>query len=242
MISASEWNRIRYSAWAPFYDVVVRMLRDKRRRSLEVAQLKPGERVLLLGAGTGLDLELIGLGPCLTAIDISPAMVKRLRERAKRLGRDVDIRVMDAQYLEFPDDSFDVVILHFVLAVIPDPIRAIREVTRVLRPSGRVLVLNKFVPDHKKPQVVMRMLNPIVRVIATDLTCKLGPIVAASGLHVAYEEPSGFGGFFKIALLRKGKEAPPAPGQRTVKMHFPPAVPKALGIQTEPAAAEQLLL
>lgn len=203
MIISEEWARIRYAAWAPFYDVLVAMLQDKRRRSMELANIEAGERVLLLGAGTGLDLELMSPGPKISAIDITPCMIKRLRQRAARLGLEVDARVMDGQNLEYPDESFDVVLLHFVLAVMPDPVRALHEVTRVLRPGGRVVVLNKFVRDDEKPNFWMRMINPIARFFVTDMTCKLGPIVAASDLKLAYEEHLGVGGFFKVALLRK---------------------------------------
>lgn len=203
MFDASNWNRVRYAVWAPFYDVLVGMLEEKRRRSIELAALQPGEQVLMLGAGTGLDLEYIAPGPRITAIDITPAMISRLRKRASRLKLDVEARVMDGQQLEFPDASFDVVILHFVLAVMPDPARALREVSRVLRPDGRVIVLNKFVPDDRQPSFLSRLLNPLVRIVATDLTCKLGPLLAASDLRIRYQELTGFRGCFKIAILKK---------------------------------------
>lgn len=203
MIDATRWNRIRYAIWAPFYDVLVGMLEEKRRRSIELAALQPGERVLVLGAGTGLDLEYIKPGPQITAIDITPEMISRLEKRAGRLGLDVDARVMDGQQLEFPDASFDVVILHFVLAVMPDPPRALREVSRVLRPNGRVIILNKFVPDDRNPSLLSRLSNPLVRIIATDITAKLGPIVSETDLQVDYQEVVGFGGLFKTAILIK---------------------------------------
>jgi phosphatidylethanolamine/phosphatidyl-N-methylethanolamine N-methyltransferase len=203
MNNASDWHRIRYAVWAPLYDPLVNsILRNERQRSMELVDIQPGERVLIVGAGTGLDLELIPPGSDISAIDITPAMVKRLQKRATRLGLAVDATVMDAQNLKYEDDSFDVVIVHFVLAVVPDPVKMMREVSRVLRGTGRVVVLNKFVPDDEKPALVMRMLNPLVRLCVTDLTCKLGPIVAASGMRVTYEEELGATRAFKVALLK----------------------------------------
>jgi ubiquinone/menaquinone biosynthesis C-methylase UbiE len=203
MINWTEWNRVLYSGWAPFYDVLVAMLEDKRRASMELADVRPKERVLLLGAGTGLDLKYLPGDADITAIDISPAMVGRLKRRAADLGVGVNAQVMDGQSLEFASNSFDVVILHFVLAVIPDPLRAINEVERVLKPDGRAVILNKFAEDDAEPSVVLRLANKVVRPLITDITCQLKPIVQASGLQPMYVQKLGAGGFFKVAMLQK---------------------------------------
>ena len=77
----------------------------------------------IVGAGTGLDLPLLCPGLQLTAVDLTPAMIRRLTKRAARLELPIDARVMDAHELEFADGSFDVVILHLILAVVPDPVK-----------------------------------------------------------------------------------------------------------------------
>jgi len=196
-------NRVRYTLWAPIYDLLARWLKSRRRRSLKLLDLQPGERVLLVGAGTGLDLDLIRPGPLLTAIDLVPAMVKRLRRRARRRGIEVDARVMDAHALEFPDGSFDVVILHFIVAVIPDPVRCVRQAARVLRPGGRAAILDKFVPDGGKAPLSVRLVSPLIRVLATELTRQLGPILEGSGLRIVREEPLGMHGMMKVVILTK---------------------------------------
>lgn len=203
MMSLTNWNRLLYAAWAPFYDVLVFSLESKRRKSLELASVLPTEKVLLIGAGTGLDLKYLPRQADITAVDLTPAMIRRLQARAQNLEMEVDAQVMDAQSLTFPDNSFDVVILHFVLAVIPDPVMAIREVNRVLRPGGRAVILNKFVKDGSKPSISLRLTNKLVRLLATDITCQLGPIAAVSGMQKVYEQEIGPGGFFKIAILVK---------------------------------------
>lgn len=207
MINWTHWNRGVYAVWAPFYDVLVRMLEEKRRYALQLASLNGGEKVLIIGAGTGLDLPYLPPDCEITAVDITPAMTKRLVQRADKLGLRVDCRIMDAQCLDIPDESFDVVILHFVLAVIPDPTRAIQEAARVLKPAGRVIILNKFVPDDSRPSKLTRFVNLGVRLVATDITCSLGPLVTASGLQRKHEETLGVGGFFKVAILEKGAPA-----------------------------------
>ncbi|MBE3070109.1 MAG: methyltransferase domain-containing protein [Planctomycetes bacterium] len=203
--NSNTGQRVRYTLWAPVYDRLAWVFARRRRRSIKRADLKPGERVLILGAGTGLDLDFIGPGTILTAIDLTPAMLERLRRRAQRLGVEVDTRVMDGAALEFPDGSFDVALLHLIVAVIPDPGRCVREVARVLRPGGRAVIFDKFCPDDKRPSIVVRILNPIARCLfGTDSTRRLGPILEGSGLKIVHEEPAGLRGLFKIVQVRKG--------------------------------------
>ena len=120
-VNTNWWNRARYTLYAPVYDVVVRRLHRGRRRALALLDVQPGERVLIVGCGTGLDLELLPSSCPVTAVDLTPAMVEKTRARAAALGLAVDARVMDASRLEFADGSFDCVLLHLILAVVPDP-------------------------------------------------------------------------------------------------------------------------
>lgn len=201
--NTNSWRRIIYSAWAPLYDHLARAFKAQRRRALELAAPKAGERVLLVGAGTGLDLEVMPPGPQLMATDLTPAMLEILKKRAQRLGLAVDARVMDGQALEFPDGSFDWVILHLILAVIPDPVRCLREAVRVLRPGGHVLIFDKFLPDGERPPLFFRLINPVLSFLGTEVTRQLGPILEGSGLTITHEEPAGGGGILKIVILRK---------------------------------------
>ncbi|MGE5607846.1 MAG: class I SAM-dependent methyltransferase [Bacillota bacterium] len=208
MFSKSNiWKRFSYTLWAPVYDLIVKPLfGPKRRRSIELLDLKAGERVLLVGAGTGLDLEYLPPGPVVVATDLTPAMIARLQRRAERLGMNVDARVMDGHALKFPDASFDAVILHLIVAVIPDPVKCLKEVARVLRPGGRAVIFDKFVPDDQRSPLVLRLLNPLTSLFGTEITRKLGPLLAQAGLRSVREEPAGVGGLLKIALVRKPEE------------------------------------
>ena len=206
-MAAPDWNRIRYTLYAPVYDLALARLplfRRGRRRSIALAALRPGERVLLVAAGTGLDLEFLPDGLDVVATDVTPAMVRRLDARARALraaGRDLRVRAerMDAARLALPDASVDCVLLHLALAVVPDPVAAIRETARVLRPGGRVAVFDKFLPDGARASVGRRVASAIARVIATDLNRQLGPLLAAAGLREVVREPAGFGGTFVVA-------------------------------------------
>lgn len=206
MAIGPAWNRIRYTLYAPVYDWALRRLavfRRGRRRAFELARLRPGERVLLVASGTGLDLEFIPAGVDVTAIDITPAMVVRTKRRAWRLAIPIEARVMDAAALEFPDESFDCVVLHLTLAVVPDPVATIREAARILVPGGRVSVFDKFLPDGATASAGRRAASAVAGILATELNRQLGPLVDVAELRLARREPVGLNGAFVVARLEK---------------------------------------
>jgi ubiquinone/menaquinone biosynthesis C-methylase UbiE len=112
---------------------------------------------------------------------------------------------MDGQALEYEDGSFDAVLLHLILAVIPDPARCLAEAARVLKANGRIGIFDKFVPDRESVPLWRRVANLATNLLATDITRRLGDILTASGapLRVVHDESVGVLGFFRIVLLRK---------------------------------------
>jgi phosphatidylethanolamine/phosphatidyl-N-methylethanolamine N-methyltransferase len=199
----NRWRRVTYNLYAGGYDLVVRIFSGARRRAIEGLALRPGERLLIAGAGTGLDLPHIPRGVRIAAVDISPRMLDRLKRRAARLGIEVDARAGDAQALEFPDASFDAALLHLILAVVPDPVRCAREAARVLRPGGRASIFDKFAPDGARPPLILRLLNPLATIVASELTRQLGPILEGSGLEIVREESRGPSGYLKIVTVER---------------------------------------
>lgn len=198
-----RWNRTRYDAYAPVYDLFVQRLgfmERGRRRALEMAQLAAGERVLIVAAGTGLDLPHIPQGVEVTAIDISRAMLARLVIRGE--GRVAAAR-MDAARLGFRHSSFDCVLLHLAIAVVPDPAGTMREAVRVLRPGGRVSVFDKFLPDDAVASPLRRAAGALASIVATNLNRQLGPLLSAGGLTLRERESVGLGGLFVAARAEK---------------------------------------
>jgi ubiquinone/menaquinone biosynthesis C-methylase UbiE len=202
------WNRLRYTVWAPAYDVIVRAagFDTARRLSIERLRLTSGDRVLIVGAGTGLDLDFLPSNVHVTAIDVTPAMLKYLERRAAATGQSVTARIMDARQLAFPDSSFDAVVMHLILAVMPEPERGLMEAVRVLKPGGRIAVFDKFLSDEEHPSLKRQLLNAIAKPLFSDLNRRFGPLIAGTRLVIEQDEPLAFGGTYRAVTLVKPAE------------------------------------
>jgi ubiquinone/menaquinone biosynthesis C-methylase UbiE len=176
---------------------------DARRTSIQRLGLREGDRVLIIGAGTGLDLEYLPPGVDITAIDITPAMLNRLERRAAQLKRTVSAHVMDARQLSFPDSSFHAVIMHLILAVMPEPERGLWEAFRVLKCGGRVAVFDKFLRDDERPSLKRQLLNLVAKPLFSDMNRRLGPLLGKTPAVIERDEPSAFGGMYRVVTLFK---------------------------------------
>lgn len=209
MFNTTTWNRIRYGLYAPVYDLVAdRAFRGPRRLALGQVTWQPGMRILLVGAGTGLDLPWLPRDVEVHATDLSPAMVRRIRQRAEALDRDVQADVMDAEQLDYPDDHFDVVVMHLILAVMPDPARGLGEARRVLKPEGQLCVMDKFQADDHPAGLVRRGLNALTSAIATDITRQARPLLEANGFIIKQDTPVMMGTLFRALLARPRDDSP----------------------------------
>jgi ubiquinone/menaquinone biosynthesis C-methylase UbiE len=199
------WNRLRYTVWAPAYDAIAGAagFDTARRLSIDRLRLAPGDRVLIVGAGTGLDLDFLPPNVHVTALDVTPAMLQHLERRAARMGRSVTTRIMDARQLAFPDSSFDAVVMHLILAVMPEPDRGLREAVRVLTPGGRIAVFDKFLRDEERASWKRRLLNAIAKPLFSDLNRRFGPLVAGTRLVIEHDEQVAFGGSYRVVTLVK---------------------------------------
>ncbi|MCL4849034.1 MAG: methyltransferase domain-containing protein [Acidobacteria bacterium] len=199
------WNRLRYTVWAPIYDTLAGAVGFDavRRESIARLGLREGHRLLVVGAGTGLDLPHVPRGVQVAAVDVTPAMVRRFEMRAARLGIAADARVADARDLPWAEASFDAAILHLVLSVMPAPEIGLREVARVVQPGGRVAVFDKFLGEHERPSARRHVLNALAKPLFSDMNRRLEPMVRHAGLVIERDEPSVFGGMYRLVTLSR---------------------------------------
>lgn len=211
---SNQWNVIVYRAWAPVYDrLLERVFRPGRAAAARAVALQPGERVLLMGVGTGLDLPLLPAGVHAVGVDLSAPMLERARERADRVPAHVDLHCGDASELELPAGSFDAAILNLVLSVVPDPVALLAQTMRALRPGGRAVVFDKFAPESRPPSPARRAANLVTRLFGTEVDRRLGELVSSAGCQVVSDEPSILRGQYRVVLLRRPDEpAPTAAG------------------------------
>lgn len=196
-------NQTIYKLWAPIYDKVMGPFAGKaRRHAIELLNLRAGESVLLAGVGTGLDLPHLPAGVKATGIDLSPAMLRKARDKAN--GRDATLLEMNAQALEFSNASFDIVILNLILSVVPDGAAAFREAWRVLRPGGRAVIFDKFASENGRISALRRGLGKIIALFGTDPNRRLSELIGCPpDLTIERNEPSLLHGQYRIVLLRK---------------------------------------
>ena len=120
-------------------------LHQGRVRAIERMAIKPGERVLEVGVGTGINALLYPRDCSVTGIDLTSSMLDKARDRVAREGiHNVRLLEMDAADLKFADDTFDIVYAPYVISVVPDPVAVAREMGRVCRRGGRIIFLNHF--------------------------------------------------------------------------------------------------
>jgi ubiquinone/menaquinone biosynthesis C-methylase UbiE len=199
----NQHNRLIYRVYAPIYDRFMRPFTDAaRRRAIELLALQPGERLLIPGIGTGLDLPFIAEGVHTTATDLSPDMLRQAR--AKAVARNVAFAIMDAQALGFPNASFDAVLLNLIVSVVPDGAAAFSAAWRVLRPGGRAVIFDKFLPEGATISPMRRAAGAIIRCLGTDPNRRLHEVLGSEGIRsIERDEPSLLGGQYRIVLLRK---------------------------------------
>lgn len=154
-----------YDRWAPVYDLVFGPVFERGRRASLVAAERIGGRILEVGVGTGISLPDYAPVNRIVGVDISAAMLEKARERVVTQGlRHVEaLDVMDAEHLNFPDDSFDVVVAQYVVTAVPDPEAALDEFARVLKPGGEIVILTRVGAEAGPRKAVEHFIAPAAR-------------------------------------------------------------------------------
>jgi phosphatidylethanolamine/phosphatidyl-N-methylethanolamine N-methyltransferase len=194
--------RLSYTLLAPFYDLVAKPAFAKaREKNLRLLPRGSPCNVLLSGVGTGLDLPYLPACHRYTGLDITHAMLERAMPRATDLN--IGWIQGDSQALPFKDACFDHAVLHLILAVVPDPAKALQEAARTLKPGGTILIFDKFLrPGARAP--LRRLLSPLAAGIATRTDVVFEEVLKKTpGLQVIGNEPALVGGWFRFIRLQK---------------------------------------
>jgi phosphatidylethanolamine/phosphatidyl-N-methylethanolamine N-methyltransferase len=152
-----------YAILSPVYDIIFdKVFHPGRVAAIDLLEIKPGDRVLEVGVGTGLNLPLYPRGCTIVGVDISKEMLRKARQRIDELGLgNVRLEVMDASRLAFEDQCFDHVIATYVISAVPDPVNTLREMRRVCRPRGHLVILNHFKSENPVIGALEEMLAPV---------------------------------------------------------------------------------
>ena len=195
-----------YRRLTPLYDIVFgALLQEGRRRAMDHLKPIPEELILEVGVGTGADLHKYPPSCRITAIDLSMAMIERARERAGRVNHSrVRFAQMDATRLAFPDASFDAVYAPHVVNVVPDAFAIGRELARVCRPGGRVVLLNHFHGVPETTNLTNQVAGRIANLFSVNWDVRLDEFLAHAGLEAIAVESVNQPRLSSVVLCRKG--------------------------------------
>lgn len=164
MSDSGEQIRKRYDRLAPYFDLLEGFLEGLlfRRLRKKLWSQAGGAHILEVGVGTGKNFPFYPADARITAIDFSPKMLEQARRKRDRKQLSVDLALMDAQSLDYADNSFDTVIASFVFCSVPKPRKGLRELYRVCKPGGQVLLLEHVLSSNRLMATLMNLINPLM--------------------------------------------------------------------------------
>lgn len=194
-----------YARWAPVYDwVFTAPLVFGQRAAARAANRLSGELVEV-GVGTGLSLPLYGENLTVTGIDLSKPMLERARERVRRkkLKNVAALRAMDASDMDFDAARFDIATVMYVMTVVPDPSAVLKELERVVKPGGTVIIVNHFAADKGLLALIERGLARFASTLGWDPLFRRETVLDNTSMELVQEERLGPLGLFTMMVFRR---------------------------------------
>ena len=202
--SVGPRNERVYAALARVYDGFFdRTLGPGRREAISRLPLRPGDRILEVGVGTGLSLPHYPEDCRVTGIDICEPMLEQAHARARDLGRRFDLRLMDAHAMKLEDASFDHVLAPYVISVVPEPERVMAEIGRVCRPGGTVIVVNQFRSERAILGTMDSWLTPASRWLGFRMDVPVSTARSAPCLRLVSERRVNLLGIWRLLQFER---------------------------------------
>ncbi|MEL3971894.1 class I SAM-dependent methyltransferase [Rossellomorea oryzaecorticis] len=202
----NRWNEFIYKVWSPFYDRFFNSghFLKARKKIFSGYNFVENQHILFVGVGTGADLELIDHhNLTITAIDYSEDMLDKARDKFK--GSAIHFIKMDARDMSLRDNQFDVVVASLVLSVVPEADRCLKEMMRVLKLNGEVIIFDKFAPKDKGLSPFKKAIRPIIKLLGTDIGIKFEELCEKNKDTVYVKEDTllMFSGMYRKIVLGK---------------------------------------
>lgn len=199
-----------YAKWAPVYDVVFGAVFERGRAAAIEAAERIGGRILEVGVGTGISLPDYSDKNRLCGVDISEPMLLKAKERVAELGlaHVEGLWVMDAEHLDFPDDSFDVVVAQYVITTVPNPEATLDEFARVLKPGGEIILVSRVGAEAGLRRALEKWFAPAARKLGwrTEFSFERYAQWAARTAGLALLERRAMPPFGHFSLIRFAKD------------------------------------
>jgi phosphatidylethanolamine/phosphatidyl-N-methylethanolamine N-methyltransferase len=193
MIGNGEKIRRRYDRLAPWFDSLEAFLEGLifRRLRKKLWTQASGSDILEVGVGTGKNFSFYPGDARITAIDFSPKMLEQARRKRDRKQLAVDLALMDVESLSYANNSFDTVIASFVFCSVPRPRKGLKELHRVLKPGGQLLLLEHVLSSNKVMAAMMSFLNPlVVRAVGANINRQTVKNVQACPFRNVFVDPA----------------------------------------------------
>ena len=204
MVAAPHESRI-YYALSRFYEGFFSpFFRARIHQTIRGLALPPGARVLEVGVGTGLSLEAYPPHADVTGIDLSSEMLRQAQEKIDRHGwKHIELRQMDALNLEFDDASFDYVMAFHIASVVPDSPRLVREVWRVCKPGGTVVIINHLRSERRWIARAVDLLSPLTLRLGWHTRLKYEDLMSAAPLNPRRRYKTSPRSLFTVVIAEK---------------------------------------
>jgi len=193
-----------YTLLAPVYDAIVASSTQAMRiSSIQRLDVAPPQNILINGIGTGLDIPFLPKQHNYTATDLTPAMLDKCKTRLSHHDLKLSLHNADVMQLPFEDNQFDIILMNLILAVVPNPLLALQEASRVVRPGGKIYIMDKFIkPGQLAPS--RRLLNILMRHIATRTDVVFEHLLDnCPKLKLIEDKPALMSGWFRLIDLEK---------------------------------------